>query len=250
MKTCPTCRASAPDDERVCHSCGSPFPVASVHEDARVVQLRQRREAKEREEARRYWQQQKRQAQAHRAQSAAWGYWRASPATLVLMAFTLVLSIAAMAGLGGLFYSGGFLQIVMLLFVNPGILGIVLSLLFLYFVGGALEREVPLLLFLIVFFGSGLIGDLAEMSLNMLPIGLGPSLWGMVGALYAWGRLRGAGGYSMQWLTSTIIFTLVLNLVMLNFNIGALLVQIVLTILIGAAIVYLWTLIPGTRRMR
>jgi rhomboid protease GluP len=250
MKTCPVCGEAATDAERVCSNCGNPFPLASVREDARVVQLRERRERKEREEARRFWQQQKRQNQARRAQSSAWQYWSASPATIVLMALTVILSIAAMVGIGGLLSFSGPLELILLLFVNPSFLSLLFALFFLYIVGGQLERWVPLPLFLIVFFGSGLLGDVVEMQVGLAPIGLGPALWGMVGALYMWSRLRGFGGASTQWLTGTIVMTLVLNLFLMNFNIGQLLAQIVLAIAIGAAIVWVWTQIPGTGRMR
>ncbi len=249
MKTCPTCQTTAPDDERVCPSCGSPYPIASIREDARVVQLRERRERKEREEARRFWQQQRRQNKARRPASPVWDYWAASPATIVLMALTLVLSLTAF-GFTGLLSMGGPLEIVVLLFVNPGFIGLLFSLFFLYFVGGELERAAPLALYLIVFFGSGLIGDLVEMQIGLVPVGLGPSLWGMVGGLYMWERLRGGGRYPLQWLTSTILITLVLNIFMLGFNIGQLLAQIVLALAIGAGIVWVWVQIPGTRRLR
>ncbi len=250
MKTCQTCGASAPDDERVCQGCGTPFPIGSVREDARVVQLREHRERKEREEARRYWQQQRRQNQARRARSSAWGYWSASPATIVLMALTLIFSIVAMLGIGGILSFSGPLELVLLLFVNPSLLSLLFALFFLYMVGGQLERSVPLALYIIVFLGSGLLGDLVEMQIGVAPIGLGPALWGMVGALYMWSRLRSYGAYPMQWLTGTIVMTLVLNLVLLNFNIGQLLAQIVLALLIGVGIVWVWTRIPGTGRMR
>lgn len=250
MKTCPSCGAQAPGDERVCQSCGNPFPVASVKEDARVVQLRKARERKEREEARRFWETQRRQAQARRARSGAWNVWAGSPATVVLMGLTLLLSLIPALQVAAEFQTRGLLQAALLLFVNPGLLAIVFSLLFLYFIGGQLERMVPLTLFLVVFFGSGLIGGYVEVMLNMAPVGLGPALWGMVGAIFAWDRLRGHGGYSTQWVTTMVIATVVLNLFLLNFNIGALIVQIVLTIAIGAGIVYLWQAAPWTRRMR
>ncbi len=250
MKTCPTCGEAANDAERVCPHCGNPFPLASVREDARVVQLREHRERKEREEARRFWQQQRRQNQAHRARSGAWQYWSASPATIVLMALTVILSLAAMLGVGGLLSFSGPLELLLLLFVNPNPLSLLFALFFLYIVGGQLERSAPLPLYLVVFFGSGLLGDLVEMQVGLLPIGLGPALWGMVGALYMWSRLRGYGAASTQWLTGTIVMTLVLNLFLMNFNIGQLLAQIVLALAIGAGLVWVWTRIPGTGRMR
>ncbi|MGC8489348.1 MAG: rhomboid family intramembrane serine protease [Clostridia bacterium] len=175
-------------------------------------------------DTRNYWRQQRRLNQRYNRPYRGGGTFSSAPVTIVLIGLMVLTTLIGQVVPGWGFYltalPGGRLLLILVSAVNPGsLLSLVFAGLFVWLLGSQLESMMTRWQYLLVFFASGIVGELLSGAVAGFGLGGSVAAFGLAGA-YAFYLARSQGsGPSMQW----VLILLLINVVFTGFNLAALL---------------------------